>query len=92
MPVFVLIQLYKRTSTVLSKSKRLKKLIKKTESSLNKKRILAEESKSKPSTFPWWFKIFLYLLSFVSMVFSIVLVTFKGNFNKMAVFQFNFDF
>jgi hypothetical protein len=30
-------------------------------------------------TFPWWFKIFLYLFSFVSMAFSIVLVTFKGN-------------
>ena len=92
MPVFVLIQLYKRTSGVWTKSIRLEKLIKKIESSLNKKKIRSQESKTIPSTFPWWFKIFLYLFSFVSMAFSIVLITFKGNCYKMAVFQFNYDF
>ena len=91
-PVFVLIQLFKRTSGVWTKSIRLEKLIKKIESSLNKKKIRSQESKTIPSTFPWWFKIFLYLFSFVSMAFSIVLVTFKGNCYKMAVFQFNYDF
>ncbi len=79
-PVFVLIQLFKRTSSVWSKSKRLEKLVKKTGPSLNKKQIHTKDSKSMSFTFPWWFKIFLYLFSFVVMVSSIVLVTFKGNF------------
>ena len=91
-PVFVLIQIFKRTSSVMSKSKRLEKLVTKTGPSLNKKQIHTKDSKSMSFTFPWWFKIFLYLFSFVSMAFSIVLVTFKGNCYKMAVFQFNYDF
>jgi hypothetical protein len=77
-PVFVLIQLFKRTSSVWSKSKRLEKLIKNTDSSLNKKKIHTKESKSMSCTFPWWFKIFLYLFSFIVMASAIVLVTFKG--------------
>ena len=79
-PVFVLIQLFKRTSSFRSKSKKLKKLIKNNESSLNKKKIHIDETKSLRWTFPWWLKIFLYLFSFVAMAFSIVIVTMKGNF------------
>jgi hypothetical protein len=79
-PVFVLIQLFKRSSSVFSKSKRLEKLVTKTGPSLNKKQIHTKDSKSISFTFPWWFKIFLYLFSFVVMVTSMVLVTFKGNF------------
>ena len=79
-PVFVMIQLFKRSSSVLSKSKRLEKLVSKTGPSLYKKQIHTKDSKSMSFTFPWWFKIFLYLFSFVVMVSSIVLVTFKGNF------------
>ncbi len=79
-PVFVLIQIFKRTSSVLSKSKRLEKLVKNTGSIINKKQIHIKDSKLMSFPFPWWFKIFLYLFSFVFMVSSIVLVTFKGNF------------
>ena len=79
-PVFVLIQIFKRTSSVWSKSKRLEKLVTKTGPSLYKKQIRTKDSKSMSFTFPWGFKIFLYLFSFVVMVSSIVLVTFKGNF------------
>jgi hypothetical protein len=91
-PVFVMIQLFKRTSGVWTKSIRLEKLIENTDTILNKNMLSVKESKSMRFTFPWWFKIFLYLFSFVSMAFSIVLVTFKGNLNKMAAFQFNIDF
>jgi hypothetical protein len=86
-PVFVLIQLFKRTSSVFSKSKRLEKLVTKTGPSLNKNQIHTKDSKSMSFTFitfPWWFKIFLYLFSFVVMVSSIVLVIFKGNFYLKA--------
>jgi hypothetical protein len=79
-PVFVLIQLFKRTSSVWSKSKRLEKFMENNESSLNKKKIHTKESDLMSFTFPWWFKIFLYLFSFIVMASSIVLVTFKGNF------------
>ena len=79
-PVFVLIQLFKRTSSFRSKSKKLEKLIKNNESSLNKNNFHTEESKSMSFTFPWWFKIFLYLFSFVVMASSICFVTFKGNY------------
>jgi hypothetical protein len=84
-PVFVLIQLFKRTSGVWSKSKRLEKFMKNTGSSLNKNNYQTKESKSLRFTFPWWFKIFLYLFSFIVMASSIVLVTFKGNFFLKAV-------
>jgi hypothetical protein len=79
-PVFVLIQLFSRTSCVWSKSQRLEKLIRNSESSLNKNNSLTKESKTMSITFPWWFKIFLYLFSFIVMASSIVLVTFKGIF------------
>ena len=81
-PVFVLIQLFKRTSSFRSKSKKVEKLIKNSlnESSLSKNNFNTEESKSMSITFPWWFKIFLYLFSFFVMASSIGLVTFKGNY------------
>ena len=79
-PVFVLIQLFKRTSSFRSKSKKLEKLIKNNESSLNKNNFHTEESKSMSIIFPWWFKIFLYLFSFFVMASSICFVTFKGNY------------
>ena len=79
-PVFVLIQLFKRTSGVWSKSKRLEKFMENNESSLNKNNYQTKESDLMSFTFPWWFKIFLYLFSFIVMASSIVLVTFKGNF------------
>ena len=81
-PVFVLIQLFKRTSSFRSKSKKVEKLIKKSlnESSLSKNNFHTEESKSMSIIFPWWFKIFLYLFSFFVMASSIGLVTFKGNY------------
>ena len=79
-PVFVLIQLFKRTSSVWSKSKRLEKLIKNTNSMSNYNKLQAKESELIRLTFPWWFKIFLYLGSLVVMASSIVLVTFKGIF------------
>ena len=88
-PVFVLIQLFKRTSGVWSKSKRLEKFMKNTGSSLNKNNYQTKESKSMRFTFPWWFKIFLYLFSLIVMASSIVLVTLKGNFVLKAVHILN---
>ena len=77
-PAFILIQLFKRTSGVWSKSKKLEKFMKNTGSSLNKNNYQTIESKSMRFTFPWWFKIFFYLFSFIVMASAIVLVTFKG--------------
>jgi hypothetical protein len=81
-PVFVLIKLFKRTSSVLLKSKRLEKLIKNTDSMNNKNNFLTKKSKSMICLLPYWFKIFLFLFSFSFMASSGFLVTFIGNFYK----------
>ena len=40
---------------------------------------LETEKNEKKFKFPWWFKIVLYLISFVLMAVSIILVLFEGN-------------
>ncbi len=81
-PVFVLIKLFKRTSSVCSKSKRLDKLIKNTDSMINQDNFRTKKSKSMRCLLPCWFKIFLYLFSFSVMASSGFLVTYIGNFYK----------
>jgi hypothetical protein len=81
--VFFLVELFKRTSSRTSKLKKLQKLI----SSLSGTKYINllsgnEKFPSKKSetfiVFPWWFKIFLYSMSFGCMALSICLIAFKG--------------
>ena len=87
-PVFVLIQLFKITSSRQSKLKRLKNFIDKinmfyrhrikntgpkTMFQSNKKQL-----RKRSFLLPWWFKIVLYLISFTLMALSIAFVIFKG--------------
>jgi hypothetical protein len=83
-PVFVLIELFKRTSHRKSKSKRLQKVLK----NIRGKAQETFETKSKKDSikinqrrvfsFPWWLKIILYVVSYFCMALSICFVIFKG--------------
>ena len=84
-PIFFLIELFKRTSNRKSKSKQLENVIKGLKGSekvnlvLENQKVSSKEFKLIP--FPWWFKLILYGISFVCMALSIFLITLKGNFN-----------
>ena len=78
MPVIILIQLYKRTSSHVVKTTRLENALDNMLASNKSKKSKINSNIKKSFTFPWWFKIFLYLISFGVMAASISLVTFKG--------------
>jgi hypothetical protein len=77
--VIILIQLFKRTSSLQSKSKILETILK---NKVDSKKYGSKSQKNfeirKNLIFPWWFKIILYLISFALMAISICFVTFKG--------------
>ena len=77
LPVFFLIELFRRTSSRTSKIKRLQKSIS-TISTAKKVNLLPMKGSKKNIQFPWWLKIILYLASFGCMAFSIFLIAFKG--------------
>jgi hypothetical protein len=79
LPVFFLIELFRRTSNRSSKIKRLQNLIK-TLSNVKNDNLLSVNGKcsKKFKPFPWWLKIILYITSFSCMAFSICLIAFKG--------------
>ncbi len=85
---FVLLQLFRRTRRRNTKTRRLKKIIKKREEKDQKqmKPIYIASSTMQSSycsnkqklTFPWWFKIIAYMASFIVMSVSILFIVFKG--------------
>jgi len=82
-PVFILIELFKRTSSRKTKSTRLQNIIKnltdqhKIDFAI--KNINGEEKiKKKVILFPWWFKFVLYTISYICMATSVCLILFKG--------------
>jgi len=77
LPVFFLIELFRRTSPRTSKIKRLQKSIS-TISTTKKVNLLPMNGSKKNIQFPWWLKIILYLASFSCMALSICLIAFKG--------------
>jgi len=86
MPVFFLIELFKRTSNRKSKSKKLQNVLK----SLSETNIVNLENeneknfskKTKLIPFPWWFKFVLFFISYILIALSICFVIFKGSYTK----------
>jgi len=84
-PVFFLVELFKRTSNRISKSEKLHNIIKTISTSENIKmeeiKIKNGSSKNKNKKcfpFPWWFKIILYCISYACMALSICSIMFIG--------------
>ena len=82
-PVFVLIQLFTRTSSRESKWNRLEKVFQDSSESSKPPSVKISPSnksspKKKPLTFSWRFKIILYSFSIGLMVVSVCFVTVKG--------------
>ena len=84
-PVFFLVELFKRTSSRKSKSEKLQNIIKNMSTSenikINEIKIENGSTKNKNNKcfpFPWWFKIILYCISYVCMAFSICSIIFIG--------------
>jgi len=85
-PVFFLVELFKRTSSRKSKSEKLQNIINKnmsTSENIKMEEIKIENGSSKNKNkkcfpFPWWFKITLYCISYACMALSICSIIFKG--------------
>jgi hypothetical protein len=84
-PVFFLVELFKRTSSRKSKSERLQNIIQNMSKSENFKmeEIKIENGSSKNKNkkwilFPWWFKIIFYCISYTCMALSICSIIFIG--------------
>ena len=82
-PVFFLVELFKRTSSRKSKSEKLQNIIKNMSTSENIKmeEIKIENGSSKNKKcipFPWWFKIILHCISYTCMALSICSIIFIG--------------
>ncbi len=83
-PVFFLVELFKRTSSRKSKSEKLQNIINKnmsTSENIKMKEIKIENGSSKNKKcfpFPWWFKIILYCISYACMALSICSIIFTG--------------
>jgi hypothetical protein len=85
LPVYVLVQIFKNTSSRKSKTNKLKRIIddkissNANKSNMNVNDVLLKNS-SKNTFFPWWFKLVLYVISFTCMTLSIAIMVFKGNY------------
>jgi hypothetical protein len=85
-PVFFLVELFKRTSSRKSKSEILQNIINKnmsTSENIKMEEIKIENGSSKNKNnkcfpFPWWFKLILYCISFACMTLSICSIIFIG--------------
>jgi hypothetical protein len=89
-PVFVLVQFFRRTGSRRGKSMRLKEKIETMSSHVESNRRTNVQKRGKTNSFiafPWWLKIILYFVSFTLMTLSICLVAFKGKCNKDIVFS-----
>jgi hypothetical protein len=85
-PLIVLVILFKKTKSRQKRSTQFKKMLQKETNLDSDIKILKMKSnqvtKKKLFKFPWPFKIVLYLVSFLSMGFSILFVLFKGLFHR----------
>ena len=83
LPLLLLTFLFRKTSTRKTTSDKLKELLHSLTSEDKESRKMNSLPNTKSShkvfKFPWWFKIVLYLVSFVCMGVSIVFILFKGN-------------
>jgi hypothetical protein len=83
LPLIVLVTLFKKTKSRHNRLTQFKKMLKKEKNLNSDIKILNMnlanlKKKKKIFKFPWPFKIVLYLVSFLSMGFSILFVLFKG--------------
>ena len=83
LPLLLLVVFFKKTQPRNKKSSKLEKVLKKITGkvqlpAIDLKKPDSNEKKRKIK-FPWYFKIFLYIFSLMSMVLSIAFVLFKGN-------------
>ncbi len=87
-PVFFLIEFFKRTSRRKSKIKKLQKLISSLSGTSKNVNLLSESEKvplkkrKELIKFPWWLKILLYIISFIIMALSILSVVFRGKYYR----------
>ena len=87
-PSILILQLFRRSRKRQTKSSKLRELLnqkfgksqRKNESFLTKSKL----------TFPWWFKIFAYAVSFACMGVSIAFIIFKGIFLNWRILFFRF--
>ena len=81
-PLIAIVILFKKTKSRHNRLKKFKKMLQNENNADSDVKILKIKStnlkKKKLFKFPWPFKIVLYLISFVSMGFSIIFVLFKG--------------
>lgn len=83
LPLLLLVLVFKKTQPRKKKSSKLEKVLKKITGRVHlpaihvKKPDLTE--KKRKIKLPWYFKIFLYIFSLMSMVLSIAFVLLKGN-------------
>jgi len=81
-PLIALVILFKKTKSRNNRLKKFKKMLQNEHNADSDVKILNIKStnlkKKKVFKFPWPFKIILYLVSFLSMGFSIIFVLFKG--------------
>jgi hypothetical protein len=81
-PLIALVILFKKTKSRNNRLKKFKKMLQNENNANSDVKILNIKStnfkKKKVFKFPWPFKIILYLVSFLSMGFSIIFVLFKG--------------
>ncbi len=81
-PLIALVILFKKTKSRHNRLKKFKKMLQNENNADSDVKLLKMNStnlkKKKVFKFPWPFKIVLYLVSFLSMGFSILFVLFKG--------------
>ena len=78
-PTLLLVQLFRRSKKRHTRMSKLKKILKNSLPNEKVDNVNDEKKKkSKELKFPWWFKIFAYVLSFVFALVSIFFVLVKG--------------
>jgi hypothetical protein len=77
----LLVILFRKTKSRQKRSKKLENTLKSAHSNVKNQKIKTpqEINGRKVFLFPWYFKIILYFVSFLSMAISILFVLFKGN-------------
>ncbi len=87
-PLIFLIILFRKTKPHHKRSKKIEKIFPNLNLDVDLKKNKTtqqnnEANKNKAFKFPWYFKIILYMISFLIMGISILFVLFKGNLTKI---------
>jgi hypothetical protein len=91
-PLSFLVMLFRKIKPPHKRSKKLEKILQSNDLDANNQKIkLSDQNENKKKSFvlPRSFKIVLYLVSFLSMVFSIAFTLFKGKFYTLLSFILN---